>query len=949
MVGAVAGLVSRSPAPSSAGLLERDHQLGVIEDVLGDALAGRGATVCVVGEAGVGKSALLGEIAILGRQFMVLRARGDELECDYPYGVVRQLFEGALRVAGDGDAVFAGPAELARGVFDLAEFDASMAQDATFSHQHGLYWLTVQLIDQLGPLLLIVDDAHRADESSLRFLRFLSRRLDGLRVVLVLAARPPEQLDTDTLVVEMLEDPECRIVTVDRLSPAGTAEYLGLVWTPAAASLATVCHELSSGNPLMLRALVIEAQRTGVVPDAVSADELRTLGVRSIGQRVERLLGGAPPAALALAQAIAILGADVPPSSAIELAGVRREDAAPALDVLLRLGLLEEVPTGLRFAHPLVRASVYMLMSPVERQDAHTRAARTLHESGADAEEVAAHLIAAGPTREPWMAAVLERAAEHALALGVPETAARFLARAVEHGGEDARLLARLANAESHAGLTGGLDHYRRAIAAATTDHAAELELQYAGALAMAGQTTKAFDVLLAVAAPGDPPAARAALHAAALFTRSPAAFAHRDVVAAGIAAEAASLAAADDPGSRLLSATYAFERAVRGDPVDAVRTLIEPTVRGGGLPLDMRATSPWGYGIWALILSDRGSEALRECDHGVEQGRRSGQLVLLALALCLRAGVHLRHGSLLLAEADCVESLELARYPSWRFGAAACTQFLVEILLEQGRTAEARAAFGELSAAQRNPDTIAVELLVRTCHARLLLAERAAERALVEALDLGRCADEGRFGCVIHIPWRTIGASAAAALGDIEQARALAADHLRCCKAFGVRGAIADALLVQATLAPDDERRCRLDETLKVARTAGAPLSLAKVLVAAAREMRVTGRIQQARELAREASKVASQCAAMPVVDAALDELAASGARPRRRGGAGPHLLTASENRVARLAADGASNREIAQTLFVTQKTVEGHLSAAYRKLSISSRAQLTSRLSST
>ena len=940
--------MGRNLAPSSAALLERDRQLGEIEEVLGDALAGKGTTVCVVGEAGAGKTTLLGEVASLGRQFGILRARGDELEHDYPYGIVRQLFEGALRTVADSDAAFAGPAELARGVFNPIEPDDSVAQDAVFSHQHGLYWLTVQLIDQLGPLLLIVDDAHSADESSLRFLRFLSRRLDGLRLVQVLAVRSPEQLDSDTLVVEMLENPECRIVTVDRLSPAGTARYLGLVWSPEAESLAQVCHELSSGNPLMLRSLVNEARNTGVAPDAVSGAELRKLGVRSIGQRVERLLAGAPPAALALAQAVAILGADVPLGSAIELACVAREDAAPALDVLLRLGLLEEAPAGLRFAHPLVRISVHMMMSPVQRQDAHTRAARMLYESGAGAEEVAAHLAAAGPSREPWMAAVLERAAEHALALGVPETAARFLARAVEHAGEDARLLALLANAESHAGLAGGLDHYRRAIAVATRDRAAELELQYAGALAMSGQTAKAFDVLLAAAAAGDPPAARAALHAAALFSDSPAALAHRDLVAAGIAAEAPGLAKADDLGSRLLGATYAFERASRGDPADAVWALIAPAVRGGGLPLDMRATSPWGYGIWALILSERWPEALRECDRGVEQGRHSGQLVVLALALCLRAGVHLRHGSLLLAEADCVESLELARYPSWHFGAAACTQFLVDILLEQGRTADARAAFARLSPTQRDSGTIAVELLVRACQARLLLAEHAAERALAEALDLGRCADEGRFGCAVHIPWRMIGASAAAALGDVEQARALAADQVQRCRAFGVRGATADALLVQATLAPDDERPRRLDETLEVALSAGAPLSIAKVLVAAAREMRVTGRIQQARELAHEASKIASECAAMPIVDAALDELAASGARPRRRGGTGPHLLTASESRVARLAADGASNREIAQALFVTQKTVEGHLSATYRKLSISSRAQLGLRLSS-
>jgi DNA-binding CsgD family transcriptional regulator len=91
---------------------------------------------------------------------------------------------------------------------------------------------------------------------------------------------------------------------------------------------------------------------------------------------------------------------------------------------------------------------------------------------------------------------------------------------------------------------------------------------------------------------------------------------------------------------------------------------------------------------------------------------------------------------------------------------------------------------------------------------------------------------------------------------------------------------------------------------------------------------------------------ELASACGASGLVDEALDELAAAGARPRKRGGHGAHLLTAAEARVARLAAEGASNREIAQELFVTLKTVEMHLSSAYRKLDISSRAQLAARL---
>jgi DNA-binding CsgD family transcriptional regulator len=119
-----------------------------------------------------------------------------------------------------------------------------------------------------------------------------------------------------------------------------------------------------------------------------------------------------------------------------------------------------------------------------------------------------------------------------------------------------------------------------------------------------------------------------------------------------------------------------------------------------------------------------------------------------------------------------------------------------------------------------------------------------------------------------------------------------------------------------------------------------------ARALLALGRAQRVGGAPASAREPLREAMELASAAGARGLVDEALDELAAAGARPRKRGGHGAHLLTAAEARVARMAADGASNREIAQELFVTLKTVEMHLSSAYRKLDISSRAQLAARL---
>src|SRR5215217_7077755 len=140
-------------APGPAGLLlERDRQLDELGRILDQVRDGEGTTVLVVGEAGVGKSLLLRELLRSVNGLSVLRARGDELEQEFPYGVVRQLLEPLLRTAGG--AVWDGPAELAREVFEARGDGAG--DDASFARQQGLYWLVVNLSEQLGPLLLAV-------------------------------------------------------------------------------------------------------------------------------------------------------------------------------------------------------------------------------------------------------------------------------------------------------------------------------------------------------------------------------------------------------------------------------------------------------------------------------------------------------------------------------------------------------------------------------------------------------------------------------------------------------------------------------------------------------------------------------------------------------------------------------------------------------------------------
>lgn len=224
-----------------------------------------------------------------------------------------------------------------------------------------------------------------------------------------------------------------------------------------------------------------------------------------------------------------------------------------------------------------------------------------------------------------------------------------------------------------------------------------------------------------------------------------------------------------------------------------------------------------------------------------------------------------------------------------------------------------------------------------------LLIAERSFGRALSMADDFAR-----RF---VHLPnpvdtpWRSHKALALHGLGRRDEALDVAASDLKLARQWGAPGSVARALRVLGTLEQDDGID---DLRAAVAAASGSPARLehAKALAALGRRLRHTRREREAREPLREAIDVAERCGARGLVDQARSELHAAGGRPRSTAMKGVEALTASERRVAALAAEGRSNREIAQALFVTPKTVEMHLGNAYRKLEIGSRRELATIL---
>jgi DNA-binding CsgD family transcriptional regulator len=197
-------------------------------------------------------------------------------------------------------------------------------------------------------------------------------------------------------------------------------------------------------------------------------------------------------------------------------------------------------------------------------------------------------------------------------------------------------------------------------------------------------------------------------------------------------------------------------------------------------------------------------------------------------------------------------------------------------------------------------------------------------------------------------MPWRSAAALSLAELGRHEEARTLAADEMRRAQVFGAARAIGIALRAHALVGPPAERFDRLADALAILAPSPARLEHARVLLDLGAALRAAGQRTAAREPLLEGLELAARCGALALQRRAKAELAAIGVRPRTTDHTGADSLTPSERRIVELAATGATNREIAQTLFVTEKTVETHLGRAFRKLDISSRRQLPDVLAS-
>jgi DNA-binding CsgD family transcriptional regulator len=938
-------------AAAAEPLLERSDELARIESALAEARMGRGRFLVIEGPAGIGKTALLAAARTTAAEdgMRMLRSRGTELEREFAFGVVRQLFEPALAEAAEVERadLLQGAAGLAAGLLGLpgappANGPPVSGVDPSFAILHGLYWLCANLAAG-GPLCVVVDDAHWADAASLRYLAFLLTRLEELDVALVVATRSREVGTDAELLTTVTTDPSADVIRLAPLTRAAVAQLLGVGLGGAPdPALVDTCLRVTRGMPFLLHELVQALSEGGIGS-----------GARTVGRSVRLRLGRLPESAGRLARALAVLEqSDLLPAA--RLAGLDELQAADAADLLATAGILDP-GRPLTFVHPIVRNGIYAELSSAERAQSHRRAAQLFAEQPGASEHVAQHLLVSEPAADGWVVERLVEAACAAGKQGAPESEAVFLRRALAEpppSGDRSALLLDLGMAEANAGLPDWPEHLQQAVEAAPNSEAAGVYALVLGlALSRAQRFTEAVTVLDRAATSFATPGSDLAL---ALEAGAVVAALNDPLTAPSVAVrrETVLARAAGDPAAPPeLLATAAFISVLTNEPAEVGANLAARALRAGGTAPPQSGIPPWfAFATWfsqatlSLLWAERYAQVRPLLDASIAQARACGDGGRLAVGLAHRGWLALRCGDLCAAEGDTRTALAATELPAPLMYRVMNGALLVEALVDQGELDAAEEALAPLdSEAESGSITAGV---LRLARGRLRVEQRRVAEGLEDFLAVGVDLTRASVTCPGYLPWRSEAALAQLALGDSESARRLAEEELGLARGFGAPRALGVAMRAAGVVAGGDRGASLLREAIDALERGDARLERARALADLGAMLRRRNRRTEARELLREALDGAHRAGARPLAEYAETELRATGARPRRVVLRGLDSLTASERRIAEFAGQGLSNREIAQTLFVTARTVEGHLTSVFRKLQVDSRDELPAAL---
>ena len=783
---------------------------------------------------------------------------------------------------------------------------------------------------------MLIDDAQWADSASLRFLGFLARRLDSVAVTVIVASRSGSR-EGGELLDDLLTASDTTVLEPKGLSESAVAELVRRsLGRDADEEFCAACHAVTAGNPLFVRELLRVLAANGTYPDTAAVASVRAAGPDAVRRHVVARLRRQPEDVRGIARAVAVLGDDTDLALVARQAGLALPAAAAAAGELIHCGVFERVNPP-AFVPGVVREVVLSAIAAADSHAAHERAALILQEAGEPVARIASHLLRTIPDGQPGRVSVLLAAADQARKQGSPGSAAEYLLRArhepppAEMRCEVSRLLGTCE--AQHLALADAEVHLREAFSLAGSPvQRALCAYSLARLRNGCGAPGEAVDLLAQAIA--DLPAEQSTL-------------------ATELEAELIGFARADLSRRReLLGRLADFQRRPgRLDAITDAQLSVEAAFSGAPASqvagLARRALvddhlSPDKSAIWAavhmLIVADGFDEVERRLTVALEGALRREHLFPTALVRAFLARVSFLRGDLAQAREHVELGAQGLSAPSLALPALQATQ--IDLLVEEGRLDEAAAvALDGMPPGGQEPVHV-WQLWLLGARARLYAAQGRAEDALADAMTCGRLYQQWGGANLLDVPWRLAAAGAYRRLGDPDRAAALIAEHLELARSFGVARHVAVALSDAATLADDRVEAGRLLRgAVGLLKDSPARLELARTLERLGTSLLEDENCEEGWAVIRRAAELAAECRAPVLTERLQALLAGSGTRPSRPHLTGVRAFTPSERQVAQLAADGLTNRKIAEHLFLSEKTVEAHLSRAYRKLGVRSR----------
>ncbi|HTU13757.1 MAG TPA: AAA family ATPase [Solirubrobacterales bacterium] len=930
---------------STSELLDRNEELGVIDRQLDRARAGDGSLTVIEGPAGIGKTALLRTAMYRASEdgMTVLRGRGGVLERDLEFGVVRQLIEKTLLTSSPErrERLLSGPAKaagLAVGIGDGTE-DLGPGRDNLENVYHGLYWFMVNLSSE-APVLAVFDDLHWGDAESLAAGGYLSRRLDGLPIAMMAGIRtdePESRAEAMTAVAAPDQVVHIRPAPLNSEAVAGvlTRAFRNQEVPPR---LVEACREASGGNPFFLTELSFDL--ASAYPDLNRLDENKALEFGPLAVRRSLLLrlGSLGDEARALAWAVAILGGEGELRHAATIADLDFDTAAVAADALVAGGILE-AGRPLQMAHPLVRAAVAEDIPDSRRSAAHRRAFEILREEGAGDDLLTVHALSSEPNGNPELVTLLRRTAARAMRSGAPSTAAVHLRRALSEPPpreERAEIVAALGRAEVRMGaFEDGMSHLSQAHADLDDDELRDgfLRDQMFAAFASGGLDRARELIKEALAGRDDTGGGRALVLEADLAT-----IAWLSGVDHGLDLSRYLDVRGETRAERTMLALLAQEGQLSGMHSSQVIDLATRALAGGRLiEEDTSESFAWYLAVYVLIICESMEVAGETIRQAIADGRRRGSAFGTAGALGARAVLALNEGRPADAEAD---SLSVAEGPTPPIFRDVNTSTTIRALVDQGKIDEAEKVMidGGIEFGPGGPTVFRW-----TTWSRAVLHEAQGDFEAVRVDVAPLIEDDKANRSMKALWWRALLARTLSRSGYSEEAERLATEHLEWAEGWGRPAALGVAQRAMALAGDPSLRTERMREAVETLSSSALRTEEAKAWVDLGISLLRAGSRRDGREALESGLELALACKARGLATVANQELEISGASPKRLSF---DELTASERRVAEYAAAGSTNREIAEDLFVTPKTIENHLTRVYAKLGVKSRRELAEAL---